>query len=117
MPVLHRLASQGAAIWPAAPGADDGRPVLIEIYPRLLTGPVRKSDPAARAELLARRFPDLAPEHRRLATGSEDAFDAAVSALVMVEHLGDLGSLPPEPDAMVRLEGRIWHPGWRQDPL
>jgi hypothetical protein len=115
MPLLHRLAATGARVWPYC--NDDGQPTLLEIYPRLMTGAVRKSNPGARTDLLARRYPALGPEHRRLAVASEDAFDAAVSALVMVEHVDDLASLPPETDPVVRLEGRIWHPGWRTDPL
>jgi hypothetical protein len=115
MPVLCQLADAGARVWPYC--NDEGRPTLLEIYPRLMTGAVRKSSTVARAELLARRYPDLAAEHRQLATASEDAFDATVSALVMVEHVSDLAALPVERDPVLRLEGRIWHPGWRQDPL
>jgi hypothetical protein len=112
MPVLDELYACGARIWPFVAG---GEPVVIEIYPRLLTGSVRKADPAARSGLLVERFPRLDVEHARAAFHSEDAFDAAVSALVMVEHLDDLRSLPDEPDPELRLEGRIWHPGWRLD--
>jgi hypothetical protein len=115
MPLLHSMHTAGARIWPFT--ASHTWPLLVEIYPRLLTGSVRKSDRVARAELLARLYPHLEPDHRRLATESDDAFDAAVSALVMVEHLADLGALPPEGDEILRLEGRIWHPGWRDDPL
>jgi hypothetical protein len=115
MPLLHRLHQAGASIWPLA--ATRQWPQVVEIYPRLLTGPVRKSDPAARADLLARNYPDLDAEHRRLATQSEDAFDAAVSALVMHTCQLDLAALPAETDPQLRLEGRIWHPAWRQDRL
>jgi hypothetical protein len=112
MPLLHRLYRAGARIWPFT---DTGNPTLIEIYPRLMTGAVHKSDATARARLLANRYPRLAAEHVRLGTSSEDAFDAAVSALVMIEHVADLSSLAPEPDACARIEGRIWHPDWAQD--
>ena len=91
--------------------------IVVEIYPRLMTGAVHKSNPIARGQLLDGRYPRLSDEHRRLAMLSEDAFDAAVSALVMVEHLADLGALPAESDPVLRLEGRIWHPSWRGDPL
>jgi hypothetical protein len=114
MPLLHQLHASGARIWPYC-GDNSGRPTLVEIYPRLMTGPVRKSNAIARAELLTRRYPDLSREHRRLAVASEDAFDAAVSALVMAEHAADLAGLPAEADPAMRLEGRIWHPGWRAD--
>jgi hypothetical protein len=114
MPLLHRLHSAGATIWPFTSGS---WPVVFEIYPRLLTGPVQKSNPAARESLLAQRYPHLDAAHRRLASESEDAFDAAVSALVMAEHMDDLHALriEPEPDSGLRLEGRIWHPAWRSD--
>jgi hypothetical protein len=115
MPLLSQLAAAGARVWPYC--NDAGRPTLVEIYPRLMTGAVRKSNATARAELLARRYPDLGAHHRQLAIASEDAFDAAVSALVMVEHVADLAALPPETNPLLRLEGRIWHPGWRSDPL
>jgi hypothetical protein len=118
MPLLHQLHALGHRIWPYSDG--DGRAsqaTIVEIYPRLMTGAVRKSSPAARADLLERRYPDLHPEHRDLAVGSEDAFDAAVSALVMVEHTADLAKLPRETSSALRREGRIWHPGWRQDQL
>jgi hypothetical protein len=114
MPLLHRLHAQGARVWPFV---DERSPVVLEIYPRLLTGSVTKSRPAERAKLLARRYPHLDEQHTRLATLSEDAFDAAVSALVMIEHASDLQSLPEERDAELRLEGRIWHPAWRLDRL
>jgi hypothetical protein len=114
MPLLHRLHEHGARMWPFT---SEGSPVVLEIYPRLLTGSVRKSDALARAELLATRYPHLDEEHARLATLSEDAFDAAVSALVMIVHAIDLQSLPDEQDPELRLEGRIWHPAWRQDQL
>jgi Protein of unknown function (DUF429) len=112
MPLLDALHLAGASIWPFSAGS---WPLALEIYPRLLTGRVHKSKRAARRDLLEERYPWLATEHRRLAVESEDAFDAAVSALVMVEHLDDLQTLPVEADATLRLEGRIWHPGWRED--
>jgi hypothetical protein len=113
---LHRLHQAGATIWPFVRG---GWPIVVEIYPRLLTGPLTKSDPVARARLLGVRFPDLGGQCVRAATLSEDAFDAAVSALVMVEHRADLQDLAQhdEDDPQIRLEGRIWHPAWRTDRL
>jgi Protein of unknown function (DUF429) len=109
MPLLKRLHEAGACIWPFGSG---GWPLVVEIYPRLLTDAVVKSSPAARERHLE-AYPHLAPEHRQAAVGSEDAFDAAVSALMMARHLADLEALPPEPDPRVQLEGRIWHPAWR----
>ena len=114
MPLLHALHAAHATIWPYTQGTT---PVVVEIYPRLLTGPVNKSSQAARAALLDARYPNLVQQHKDLATRSEDAFDAAVSALVMIQHLADLQTLPAEPDPHLQLEGRIWHPAWRDDPL
>ncbi|HEX8968092.1 MAG TPA: hypothetical protein VF937_09445 [Chloroflexota bacterium] len=114
MPLLRDLHARGMTIWPFTVGV---LPMVVEIYPRLLTGGVRKSDPRARAALLERRYPHLEPGWARQAAASEDAFDAAVSALVMVEHVADLASLPAEVDPVLRLEGRIWHPAWRDDAL
>jgi hypothetical protein len=81
---------------------------VVEIYPRLLTGPVIKSRREARLTYLE-RFPDLSPDHRATAASCEDAFDAAVSALVMAANLNpDL--LPVVSDVEMRQEGVIWHP-------
>jgi hypothetical protein len=44
------------------------------------------------------------------AAGSEDAFDAAVSAIIMSRHRDELSALPRVTDATVRLEGWIWEP-------
>jgi diadenosine tetraphosphate (Ap4A) HIT family hydrolase len=108
MPFLGDLAEAGFAIWPFdAPRL----PLVVEIYPRLLTGPVIKSDAGARIAFLEDRFPDLEPRLRDAAGASEDAFDAAVSALVMARHVDELTSLPKARDAADRLEGRIWIPG------
>jgi len=71
----------GFAIWPF--DAPARPPVAIEIWPRTFTGPVVKSDAAARATHLDLHLPELAPDLRDAAVGSEDAFDAAVSAVVM----------------------------------
>jgi len=83
---------------------------VIEIYPRLMTGPVNKSDPGARATYLEAHYASLDPNMRRLAASAEDAFDAAVSALVMSAHADQLAALPPAADEQERIEGRIWAP-------
>jgi hypothetical protein len=113
MPLLHALSTTGATIWPHTRGS--APLIVVEIYPRLLTREVYKSSASHRESLLEERYPALAPVHRALAVASEDAFDAAVSALVMSEHVEDFERLPDEPDPELRLEGRIWHPGWRFD--
>ena len=50
-------------------------------------------------------------ELRQRAASSEDAFDAAVSALVMARHIDELAAPPRATDPQVKLEGLIWHPG------
>ena len=42
--------------------------------------------------------------------GSEDAFDAAISALVMGDHLAELASLRQSTDPLTLLEGDVWRP-------
>jgi hypothetical protein len=44
------------------------------------------------------------------AAGSEDAFDAAVSALVMAAHIEEIEALQQTADPIELLEGRIWVP-------
>ena len=108
-PFLTRLRAAGFTIWPFDEPAV--APVAVEIYPRSLTGVVVKRDTAARLAYLDERFPDLAPRHREHAVASEDAFDAAVSALVMSRHEAELRSLPVLEDPHARREGWVWEPG------
>jgi hypothetical protein len=106
-PALSRLQDAGYAIWPFdAPAIP---PVAVEIWPRTFTGPVVKSDAAARAAHVDRHFPALAPALRDAVVGSEDAFDAAVSAIVMSGHELELRALPAL-DGDARLEGEVWRP-------
>lgn len=107
MPHLARLRAAGFAVWPFHGGAP---PVAVEIYPRLLTGPVVKSSAAARQAYLAERFPGLDPAVAGVAASSEDAFDAAVSALVMDRHRSELLRLGGPRDQLEELEGRVWVP-------
>ena len=107
MRLLHRLHAAGFSIWPFDP---PGWPRVVEIYPRLLTEAVNKSSAAARADHLDARHPELGADLRRRAASSEDAFDAAFSALVMARHLDELIALAPATDPKERLEGWIWHP-------
>ena len=107
MPVLGALQDAGFSIWPFdAPRL----PLVVEIYPRLLTEAVLKSDPAARRDYLLSKFAGLDPSVVDRGASTEDAFDALVSALVMWRHRDQLLSLAEEMDADVRLEGRIWVP-------
>lgn len=107
MPILHRLREAGFAVWPFAPIAEH---TIVEIYPRLLTGPVNKSDPDKRANYLDERYPELDPEKRNRAVHSEDAFDAAVSALVMWKHRHAFATLVSPEDPHTQYEGCIWKP-------
>jgi hypothetical protein len=107
-PALARLRSAGFAIWPF--DAPASPPVALEIYPRTFTGPVVKSDPLARLAYLDERYPELACDVRDRAVASEDAFDAAVSAVVMSHHERDLRRLPVVDDPVARREGWVWTP-------
>ena len=100
-PLLRRLRAEGFALWPF----DRPRlPLALEIFPRLLTGPVRKSRLEERRSYLRdRAWPEAAAV-------SEDAFDAAVSALRMHAFADLLLELPAERDPVYRREGRIWSP-------
>lgn len=114
MPHLLALRAAGFAIWPF----DDWQPpVALEIYPRWLTGAVNKSSRAARMLALQRVDPRMASDWVERASQGEDAFDAAVSALVMARHLHDPLACVRAADAVGtggggtdRLEGRIWAP-------
>ncbi len=112
---LHRLRDAGFHVWPFdAPAL----PLLIEIYPRILTGPVIKSDWTARHDFLAGdRFHSVSESMRTLAATTEDAFDAAVSALAMDAHRDELLALPTVAHPQLRLEGAIWRPGWTEGHL
>jgi hypothetical protein len=105
MPHLVALRQAGWSIWPFDP---PHFPMAIEIYPRLLAGPVRKSSWQDRRDYLAMNYPDL--RMAELAASTEDAFDAAVSALVMDEHREELLNLSTSVTKLEQLEGRIWQP-------
>jgi hypothetical protein len=107
MPLLARLQDGGFSIWPFDP---PGTATVVEIYPRLFTGPVVKRDGAERRRYLARSRWHLRGPLADLAASSEDAFDAAISALVMAEHLEALGQLTPSTDPVTLLEGAVWVP-------
>jgi hypothetical protein len=117
MPLLHRLAEAGFSIWPFDRPA---WPQVVEIYPRLLTGPVKKTNHVERLRYLTIEHPAWGEALRSCpaangtaldaAAAGDDAFDAAVSVLVMARHLA--GPIPPpswmQDDAL--LEGAIWDP-------
>jgi hypothetical protein len=108
MPHLVDLAEADFAIWPFD---RLGWPLAVEIYPRLFTPGVVKSRHRSRREYLERLFPDQDPVLRERAAGSEDAFDAAVSSLVMARHLDQIERLAQAPkNSAERIEGQIWAP-------
>ncbi|MBI3790799.1 MAG: hypothetical protein HY275_07960 [Gemmatimonadetes bacterium] len=105
MSVLPRLRAAGARIWPF----DDGAlPAVVEIYPRVLTGAVKKSNRDERAAYLA-KLADLPAWARERGASGEDAFDALVSARAMWRGRDD-ASLTAVPSDMARIEGAIWNP-------
>jgi hypothetical protein len=107
MPHLITLARHGFGIWPF----DEVRwPLVIEIYPRALTGPIKKNRWLDRHEFLDRHFPEQPAPMRERAAGSEDSFDAAVSALVMSAHQEQFAGLERPSDPYYAIEGKIWRP-------
>ncbi len=122
MPMLLALHEAGWRVWPfqdAALRVDAAqpRPLLVEMYTRLMTGAVAKSNAQARKQYLALRrredplFAHVGRAVLRKAEGSEDAFDALVSTLEMVRYAGEFPALRATRDAGLRLEGITWRPG------
>jgi hypothetical protein len=108
MPHLIELAEAGFAIWPFE---SPDWPLAIEIYPRVFAPGVVKSRHHDRRTFLERHFPDQDQVLLERASGSEDAFDAAISALAMAAHLDELSGLPERPPGSAqRIEGEIWAP-------
>lgn len=109
LPALLLLQDAGASIWPFdAPKM----PTVVEIYPRSLTGEVKKTDREARIDYLTREYPglDLRGDPARGMVESDDAFDAGVSALVMSAHADDFARLGRATEPPKSLEGEIWSP-------
>jgi hypothetical protein len=107
MPHLRRLRRAGFGIWPFHPASPG---TVVEIYPRLLTGPVHKSNREHRARYLSASPWPIPPEFVAPIINSEDAFDAAISALVMDRHATELAHLGPSTDPVTLLEGDVWRP-------
>lgn len=106
MPHLRTLADSRFGIWPFS----STWPRVFEIYPRALTGRIRKNRWHERHTYLKRQFPEQQAELLERAAGSEDSFDAAVSALVMSRHQDRLVGRLPELSSDEAVEGRIWRP-------
>lgn len=113
MATLVRLQDAGFHIWPFDRA---GTPLVVEMYTRLNTGAVRKSNADARAAYLLQKRKDhkayaqLTRSVLEKAKASEDAFDALVSCMVMTEHRATFLSLPKPRDPSYRLEGWTWAP-------
>lgn len=113
-PHLLRLRRAGWGIWPWD-GAVNGRPLVVEVWPRLFAPDVVKSSFAARSAHVRDPTVGLAldGEMEAKAIVSDDAFDAAVTASAMAGRLGDLLALAPSTDRLDLIEGRIWDPHGR----
>jgi hypothetical protein len=118
MPGLLRLRDAGFRIWPFdGAGFEKGKPMVVEIYTRLMTGAVTKSSEVARTAYLAKKrkesglYAGISRGVMAKARGSEDAFDALVSAMVMVEHRAEFPGLRRTRDEVFRMEGHTWVPG------
>ena len=107
MPHLARLRAAGLAVWPFD---DAGDATLLEVYPRVHTGPVVKRSLPARQDAV-RDDPRIPPSLRADVVATEDAFDAALSALAMAEHLEELRALRAAPAGSPEaIEGALWRP-------
>ncbi len=123
MPVLLRLHAAGFRVWPvedaalAPSGQEEPKPLLVEIYTRLMTGPVAKSNAAARKAYLAARkredplFAEVGRAVLREAEGSEDALDALMTTVEMVRHAAEFPRLRATREEELLLEGNTWRPG------
>jgi hypothetical protein len=115
-PVLLRLREAGFRIWPFDKPRLASKPLVVEMYTRLNTGAVHKSNPAARAAYLLRKrreYPEYAALGRTVmqrARGSEDAFDALVSTMVMAARRDTFAVLPRPRDPLHGIEGWTWAP-------
>jgi hypothetical protein len=116
MPGLLRLREAGFGIWPFdAPSVK--KPMVVEIYTRLMTGAVTKSSEVARTAYLAKKrkenalYAGISRGVMAKARGSEDAFDALVTAMVMTEHRAEFSRLRRTEDEVFRMEGQTWVPG------
>lgn len=119
MPFLLRLREAGFRVWPfesSRLAIAKPQPLLVEMYTRLLTGAVAKSNEGARARYLAAKkktdamYTGLSRVVVRQALNSEDAFDALVSVLEMVRWQEEFLRLKATKDEVLRLEGITWRP-------
>jgi hypothetical protein len=121
IPLLLTLREAGFRVWPfesAGLGDKEPKPLLVEMYTRLLTGAVAKSNPVARKAYMKLRREEEPATYGRLsrgvmakALGSEDAFDALVCTMEMVRDRAEFMGLKKTEDRVLRLEGITWRPG------
>ena len=117
MPGLLVLREAGFKIWPYDAPELGRAPLVVEMYTRLMTGAVNKSSEVARTAYLAKKrkenalYAGISRGVVAKARASEDAFDALVSAIVMVEHRGEFAGLRKTEDEVFRMEGHTWVPG------
>jgi hypothetical protein len=117
--VLLRLREAGFRVWPfdaVELVGREARPLVVEMYTRLNTGAVRKSNAEARAAYLLRKrredgaYAGLSRGVLQKARAGEDAFDALVSTMVMAERRETFVSLPMPRDPLCGIEGWTWAP-------
>jgi hypothetical protein len=122
---LLRLSEAGFRVWPfedsSVASSKAPKPLLVEMYTRLLTGPVAKSNALARTAYLKRRrkedalYAGLSRAVVAKAEGSEDGFDALVCCVEMVRWQAEFAELRAVKDEALRLEGVTWRPGVMKD--
>jgi len=117
--VLLRLREAGFRVWPFDEQAlteKEPHPLVVEMYSRLNTGAVHKSNATARAAYLLKKrredaaYAALSRGVMQKARGSEDAFDALVSTMVMAERSDSFMRLPKPRDPLHGIEGWTWAP-------
>ena len=120
IPVLMRLRDAGFRVWPfesAALHSARPKPLLVEMYTRLMTGAVAKSNAEARKAYLRAKmcgdavYVGISRAVLKKAEESEDAFDALVSVMEMVRHMEEFAGLKATRDEELKLEGITWRPG------
>lgn len=107
MPMLDQLRTAGFSIWPFH---EPKLPLVVEIWPRLFMGRVKKSRAEERKRFVRERLPKASKKFRQAAEKSDDAFDALVAAAAMDRARTSFASLERARDRIARLEGEIWRP-------
>jgi Protein of unknown function (DUF429) len=118
---LLKLHDSGFRVWPfenaALAAKSHPRPLLVEMYTRLLTGPVKKTNAQARTEYLKLKrqqdtlYAGLTRAVVAKAEASEDAFDALVCCIEMVRWQAQFSLLRATQNPTTKLEGETWRPG------